>query len=96
MASLAGLVVIGLNAAADPNTLGTGIELDAIAAIAIGGTALSGGRVLILGTIGGALVMQLLTYTLIVFGVPNSGAMLVKAIVIALAVSAYVWSAKAR
>lgn len=96
MASLAGLVVIGLNAAADPNTLGTGIELDAIAAIAIGGTALTGGRVLILGTIGGALVMQLLTYTLIAFGVPNSGAMLVKAIAIAVAVSAYVWSARAR
>jgi hypothetical protein len=41
---IAGLIVIAMNSAADANLIGMGIELDAIAAVAVGGTLLSGGQ----------------------------------------------------
>ena len=41
---LAGLVVIAINSSSDANQVGQGMELDAIAAVAVGGTLLSGGR----------------------------------------------------
>ena len=46
---VAGLIVIAMNSAADANLIGMGMELDAIAAVAVGGTLLSGGRATIVG-----------------------------------------------
>lgn len=46
---------------ADPNNIGLNVELDCIAAVAIGGTSMSGGRAVVWGTLVGALVMQLIT-----------------------------------
>lgn len=46
---------------ADPNNIGNNIELDCIAAVAVGGTSMNGGKAQISGTITGALVMQLVT-----------------------------------
>ena len=45
---IAGLIVIAMNSAADANLIGLGMELDAIAAVAVGGTLLTGGRATIL------------------------------------------------
>jgi ribose/xylose/arabinose/galactoside ABC-type transport system permease subunit len=50
-------------------TMGTGFELTAISAVVIGGTALTGGRGSILGTIVGSLVMSTLANGLIILGV---------------------------
>ena len=50
-------------------TMGTGFELTAISAVVIGGTALTGGRGSILGTIVGSLVMSTLPNGLIILGV---------------------------
>ena len=84
--AIAGLIVIAMNSAADANLIGLGMELDAIAAVAVGGTLLTGGRATILGTLLGALIIQLVRYTLLANGVPDAAALVVKAGLIILAV----------
>ncbi len=85
-AGVAGLLVVAVNSAADANTVGKLMELDAIAAVAVGGTLLAGGKATVLGTLNGALIIQLVRYTLLANGVPDSLAMLAKAVMIVLAV----------
>ena len=85
-AGIAGLVVIARNAASDANQVGLGMELDAIAAVAVGGTLLSGGKANVYGTVLGAFVIQLVRYTLLANGVPDAAALIVKAGLIVLAV----------
>ena len=55
------------------------MELDAIAAVAVGGTLLTGGRATVVGTLIGALIIQLVRYTLLANGVPDAAALVVKA-----------------
>jgi ribose transport system permease protein len=83
---IAGLVVIAINSSSDANLVGLGMELDAIAAVAVGGTVLNGGRATITGTLIGALIIQLVRYTLLSNGVPDDVAKLVKALLIVVAV----------
>jgi galactofuranose transport system permease protein len=83
---VAGLVVIAINSSSDANLVGMGMELDAIAAVAVGGTLLSGGRATVAGTLIGALIIQLVRYTLLANGVPDDVAKLVKAALIVAAV----------
>ena len=83
---IAGLVVISINSSSDANLVGLGMELDAIAAVAVGGTLFSGGRATITGTLVGALIIQLVRYTLLANGVPDDVAKLVKATLIVIAV----------
>lgn len=78
-AGIAGLVVIAINSASDANLVGLGMELDAIAAVAVGGTSLSGGRARIGGTLVGALVIQMVRYILLALGVPDAAALVAKA-----------------
>jgi ribose/xylose/arabinose/galactoside ABC-type transport system permease subunit len=85
-AGVAGLVAIAINSSSDANLVGLGMELDAIAAVAVGGTLLSGGRATITGTLIGALIIQLVRYTLLANGVPDDVAKLVKAALIVAAV----------
>jgi ribose transport system permease protein len=85
-AGIAGLIVIARNSASDANLVGLGTELDAIAAVAVGGTLLTGGRATVLGTLIGALIIQLVRYTLLANGVPDAAALVVKAAIIVLAV----------
>ncbi|MFC4426419.1 ABC transporter permease [Deinococcus navajonensis] len=86
LAGVAGLIVIAINASSDANQVGLNMELDAIAAAAVGGTALTGGRATIVGTLLGALIIQLIRYTLLARGVPEAVALVVKAVVILIAV----------
>ncbi|HXT06508.1 MAG TPA: ABC transporter permease [Roseiarcus sp.] len=83
---VAGLIVIAMNSAADANLIGMGMELDAIAAVAVGGTLLSGGKATIFGTLLGAMIIQLVRYTLLANGVPDAAALVAKAVLIVLAV----------
>lgn len=85
-AGLAGLIVIARNSSSDANLVGLGMELDAIAAVAVGGTLLTGGQATITGTLIGALIIQLVRYTLLANGVPDAAALVVKAAIIVLAV----------
>jgi ribose/xylose/arabinose/galactoside ABC-type transport system permease subunit len=86
LAGLAGLIVIARNSASDANLVGFGMELDAIAAVAVGGSLLTGGRANIIGTVLGAFVIQLVRYTLLANGVPDAAALVVKAALIVAAV----------
>ena len=71
---------------ADPNSLGDSIEIDAIAAVAIGGTSLNGGKINMLGTVLGAVLMQLITVTINMNNIEHAYSLVVKAAVIIAAV----------
>lgn len=86
LSGLAGLIVIARNSSSDANLVGLDMELDAIAAVAVGGTPLTGGRVTVVGTLIGALIIQLIRYTLLANGVPDAAARVVKAAIILVAV----------
>ncbi len=85
MSALAGLIMISRVDSAQP-TLGEGYELDAIAAVALGGTSMSGGRGKIIGTIAGVLIIAVLNNGLNILGVSTYYQEVIKAIVILVAV----------
>ncbi len=85
-AGVAGLVVVSINSSSDANLVGLGMELDAIAAVAVGGTAFTGGQANVVGSLVGALLIQLVRYTLLANGVPDAAALVVKGAIIAGAV----------
>jgi ribose transport system permease protein len=92
LAATAGVLATARLGAGDPANTGLLIELAAITAVVVGGTPLSGGQVRILGTVAGALLMQLVSATLIKNNLPNSTAQMVQAAIIVLAV----WAARER
>ncbi len=81
-AGLAGVLAAANIRAADAYRAGENMELDAIFAVVVGGTALSGGRFSILGTAVGALLIQTLTTTMYNLGVPPAIAPVPKALLI--------------
>jgi simple sugar transport system permease protein len=83
-AGVAGLWNSSSLGGADANNAGLWIELDAILAVVIGGTALAGGRYFISGTLVGALLIQTLTTTIYSIGVPPETTLLFKALVVTL------------
>ncbi len=85
-AAIAGMLVTARSAAADPSFVGLLIELSAITAVVVGGTPLRGGKVRILGTVAGALLMQLVFSTLIRHDLSDSDARMVQAAIIIAAV----------
>jgi ribose transport system permease protein len=85
MASLSGLILLSRLNSAQP-TLGSGYELDAIAAVALGGTSMSGGRGKIYGTFVGVLIIAVLNNGLNILGVSSYYQDVVKGIVILVAV----------
>ena len=87
-AAAAGLLVAGDVRAADASHVGLYLELDAILAVVVGGTALSGGRASLLGSLLGALAIQTLSTTLLLLGVGAPAALCVKAGGVLLAVLA--------
>lgn len=88
LAAGAGVLSTARQGASDPSFVGLLIELSAITAVVVGGTPLSGGRVRILGTLMGALLMQLITATVIQQNLPDSAARMIQAGIIVAAVYA--------
>lgn len=68
------------------SSLGQLAELDAIAATVIGGTPMSGGKARVLGTVVGALIMQMITLTCVMNDIPDQYAQVFKAVIIVFAV----------
>ena len=85
MAALSGLMMISRVNSAQP-TLGDGYEMDAIAAVALGGTSMSGGSGKITGTLVGVLIIAILSNGLNILGVTSYYQDVIKAIVILVAV----------
>lgn len=85
LATLAGIIITSRLGSAQP-TAGSGYELDAIAAVVLGGTSLSGGVGSISGTITGALIIGVLGNALNLLDVSSYYQMMIKALVILAAV----------
>jgi ribose transport system permease protein len=85
LAGLAGVILAGNLASANPD-LGRGYELDVIAAVILGGTALSGGRGSIPGVVLGALLMALLGNAFVLLGISAHWQVVSKGLVIIVAV----------
>ena len=85
LAALAGLMMCSRLNSAQP-TFGTGYELDAIAATALGGTSMAGGRGKITGTIAGVLIIAVLNNGLNIMDVSSYYQQVIKAVVILVAV----------
>lgn len=86
LAGIAGLIVVAINSASDAARNGNLMELDAIAAAVVGGALLQGGRAPIFGALVGAVIIQLVRYTLLANGVEDEVALIAKALIIVLAV----------
>jgi len=84
-AGMAGVLIASRLNSAQP-ALGSGYELDAIAAVVIGGTSLSGGEGSILGTIIGAFIISTLTNGLRILSVPQEWQLVVTCTIVILAV----------
>ena len=85
LAGLSSMVLAGRLASGDPKT-GMGMELDAIAAVVVGGTSLFGGKGSVLGTLIGALIMGVLNNGLNLLDISSYWQPVVKGVVILLAV----------
>jgi simple sugar transport system permease protein len=70
MAAYAGITSSIRTSAANPNS-GTGYELEVIAMVVIGGTALTGGRGTIIGTVLGVFILRIMRNGIIMVGVPG-------------------------
>lgn len=86
LAAVAGVIVAARLGASDAAKIGQNMELDAIAAVVVGGTALSGGRATISGTIIGALIMQVIATSFNMLLVPYALSLALKAAIILVAV----------
>ncbi len=86
LASIAGILEAARLGASDAAKIGLNIELDAIAAAVVGGTALTGGRATIMGTVVGALVMQVIATSFNMLLIPYAWSLVLKATIIVIAV----------
>ena len=86
LSSIAGLLMAARLAAGRPE-VGSGMELDAIAAVILGGTSLFGGKGSIVNTLVGSLIMGVISHGLVILGLASSIQMIVKGIIIIAAVS---------
>lgn len=86
LAALAGIIATARLTASTPNSIGLNIELSAITAVVVGGTPLTGGRVRVVGTVAGALLMQLIQASLVAHNLHDSIAQMVQAAIIVVAV----------
>jgi galactofuranose transport system permease protein len=86
LASIAGILAVARIQSSDASAVGLLIELSAITAVVVGGTPLTGGKVRVLGTVAGALLMQLVVATMIKHDLRPSTTEMVQAVIILIAV----------
>jgi len=80
-AAIAGILLAGYIGTGSLE-VGSGYSLDSIAAVIMGGTVFSGGRGGIVGSIGGALALTILFSLLTMLGIPHSGKLITKGLII--------------
>jgi galactofuranose transport system permease protein len=88
-AGVAGLVASSNIRTSDSNNIGLYSELDAILAVVIGGTLMSGGRFSLFASILGALVLQATTTSMYALGVPASAVLAIKGAVVVFVIILY-------
>jgi ribose/xylose/arabinose/galactoside ABC-type transport system permease subunit/ABC-type multidrug transport system ATPase subunit len=88
LAAATGLFMSSRMGSGDPN-VGPGFELDSITAVIVGGTVLGGGRGGLVGTLGGVLLIALLSNLLNQMNVGNWYQQIIKGLILLIAVAAY-------
>ena len=88
LAALAGVVLVGYLGYADQE-IGIGYDLDSIAAVAVGGAVLGGGRGRVSGTVAGVLLMAVLLNLVLLLGLPVEYQLVIRGLVILAAVAFY-------
>jgi simple sugar transport system permease protein len=88
-AAIAGLILSSYVHSADGNNNGLNYELDAILAVVIGGTMMTGGRFSLFSSILGALVIWTFTITMYTFGVPANALLAGRALLVLVVILLY-------
>ncbi len=88
-AGLAGLVASSNIKTSDAHNIGIGLELDAILAVIIGGTLMSGGRFSLLASLIGAVVIQAITTSMYAVGVPAFALQAIKGVFVIIMILLY-------
>ena len=87
--AIAGLILGSYIHAIDANNIGLNYELDAIFAVVIGGTLMSGGRFSLLASVVGALIIWTFTITMYIFGVPANALLAGRAVLVLVVILLY-------
>lgn len=87
--ALAGLILSSYVHSSDANNIGLNYELDAILAVVIGGTLMSGGRFSLLASVIGALLIWTFTITMYTFGVPANALLAGRAVLVLVVILLY-------
>lgn len=86
LAGIAGLIYSSRISSCDSNNAGLNYELDAILAVVIGGTSMSGGKFSLAGTVVGSIIIRTITTLVLYFGVVSEAIMVFKALMIAVVI----------
>lgn len=86
LAGIAGLIYSSRISSCDSNNAGLNFELDAILAVVIGGTNMSGGKFSLAGTVIGSLIIRTITTFVFFFGIGSDAIMAFKALIIAVVI----------
>jgi simple sugar transport system permease protein len=87
--AIAGLILSSYIHGCDANNIGLSYELDAILAVVIGGTLMSGGRFSLLASMIGALIIWTFTITMYTFGVPANALLAGRAVLVLVVILLY-------
>jgi ribose/xylose/arabinose/galactoside ABC-type transport system permease subunit len=85
LASFAGMIEVAMATGTDPYRLGLRMELDCIAAVALGGTPMNGGRPRILGTVSGVFILQVINMMINMNNISYAYSLTVKAVILVFA-----------
>lgn len=86
LTALAGVMAVSRTQNCNPSSVGSGMEMEAIAAVVIGGTSMAGGKPRIIGTVVGCFIISIITMTVNMNGIDTAWSMLLEAAIIILAV----------
>ncbi|MDI9519659.1 MAG: ABC transporter permease [Bacillota bacterium] len=86
LSGISGLIYSSRISSNDSNNAGLGYEMDAILAVVIGGTSMTGGKFSLLGTVVGSLIIRTITTLVLYFGVVSEAIMAFKALIIAVVI----------
>ena len=89
MRQMSGLILSSYIHGCDANNIGLNYELDAIFAVVIGGTLMSGGRFSLLASVVGALIIWTFTITMYTFGVPANALLAGRAVLVLVVILLY-------
>ena len=86
LAGISGLIYASRISSNDSNNAGLGYEMDAILAVVIGGTSMTGGKFSLFGTVIGSLIIRTITTLVLYFGIVSEAIMAFKALIIAIVI----------